>query len=533
MIVAGLRLIKLHVMPNICCFITVLVLITSYLPGQNATYFKVFTYPQKSITGTKIFQDTDGNFVISGHEFASSLSTACVIKITDSGNIIWSKKLETAGPSSHIDDIIQTRDSNYVFALINSWSKETILVKMDRSGDTLWTRTYDHIYSTRKIMETADSGLYLLGLYYRGSNAIDLAALKTDAGGNMQWCRIYSSQGAFGHPSAVEIPGQGYLLGATFENSAVNAYDAVLIKTDLTGNILWSRRYDTGMEDISTTIETGPDGNILIGGLSTTYTPFVQGTRVLKTDTSGAPVWDKLYTGMSVSQALDILPAAGNAYYVAGTCQYPYTSSGDMMLIRINSSGAVQYTRVYLYTFNWADGIYSLTMTRDGGLAMTGGSCVAPCGIALVKTDIEGMTGCYYNLNAQAQDLNTTVMPFPVSDTSWATPLYQAVTINELSLDEHVKCSTVGTEKGEIDLMVSVYPNPFSSIAVVSIKGLRSLDSTVLMICDMQGRVVNRIAMKSDEALISANDLGSGIYLYHLEEKGVRLKTGKIIVLEK
>lgn len=77
---------------------------------------------------------------------------------------------------------------------------------------------------------------------------------------------------------------------------------------------------------------------------------------------------------------------------------------------------------------------------------------------------------------------------------------------------------------------VSVYPNPFHSLA--TIKSATLLDDASLFLYDATGRVVKSVVhVSGDEIKIDRENLAGGIYLYELR-RGRSVSTGKVIIAD-
>jgi hypothetical protein len=90
-------------------------------------------------------------------------------------------------------------------------------------------------------------------------------------------------------------------------------------------------------------------------------------------------------------------------------------------------------------------------------------------------------------------------------------------------------CAGVGAVN--YDNNVSVYPNPFSNEAIISIGKSVSLSNASIHMYDLVGKEVRLISdIQSHELMINRDNLADGMYFYKLINKGQEISTGKLII---
>jgi len=73
--------------------------------------------------------------------------------------------------------------------------------------------------------------------------------------------------------------------------STNNGNDAVLLKFDVNGNLLWERTWGGPDSDESLAVAAAPDGSAYIAGTATSFGPSSSGLFVVKFDSLGNLVW--------------------------------------------------------------------------------------------------------------------------------------------------------------------------------------------------------------------------------------------------
>jgi parallel beta-helix repeat protein len=194
-----------------------------------------------------------------------------LVKTDAYGNVEWEKSygdwLGTCG--------VETIDGGLALtALVASTSNNTIsiiLLKMDAAGNILWNQTLSHsqtpiaMATMPRLLQVADRGFVLVGTQMENNDS-SILLVRTDEDGNIEWNKTYDNDGWEGVFSITEIY-EGYaILGATNSSTARGLIDVWLVRTDLTGNVLWDSTYGGEGMDIGFSIITTRDGGLAFAG---------------------------------------------------------------------------------------------------------------------------------------------------------------------------------------------------------------------------------------------------------------------------
>jgi hypothetical protein len=148
------------------------------------------------------------------------------------------------------------------------------LVKVNQSGETLWTRTYGGVGSEYafEAQETPDRGFILVGCTssYGPNPGWNLYVVKTDSLGDTVWTRTYGRDLDDCAWSLELCDGGGYVvLGYTdYSNGTVG--DMWLLRLDANGDTLWTRRFGGSGCEIGYWISTAHDGGYVLTGWTST-----------------------------------------------------------------------------------------------------------------------------------------------------------------------------------------------------------------------------------------------------------------------
>lgn len=269
---------------------------------------------------------------------------------------------------------------------------DVYLVKTNSSGDTLWTRTYggsglDYGYSVR---QTADSGYIVAGRTWSfGAGDEDIYLVKTNSSGDTLWTRTYGGDATDRCYSVQQMTDGGYILtGLTYSPSSWWDDDMYLIKANSTGDPLWTRTYGWfGTHEAGTSVQQTEDGGYIVAGWTDAF--FDESdwdVYLIKTDSGGDIQWSHTYGGSGFDIAWSVQQTTDGGYVVAGYTESFGAGGGDVYLIKTDSTGDTLWTRTY--GGNGNDCGFFAEQTTDGGYvvsARAGSSC-------LIKTDSTGDT---------------------------------------------------------------------------------------------------------------------------------------------
>lgn len=216
-------------------------------------------------------QDPAGDFVMAGTNASFLPLFGNVIKINSNASVVWAKSY-TGGIATDFWDIKNVSTGGYIMTGSSS-SGGAILVKIDNNGNVVWAYRYQCPDKPGKasseggnaVIETSDGGFLVGGSvnYFWDGNpsnpTIDTSSalgFKVDANGILQWSRVWtiSTTNPDEHYiNDIAESADGYFfVGASSEGSGTlndngdYPRNALLIKTDKSGNLTYLRRWGAG-----------------------------------------------------------------------------------------------------------------------------------------------------------------------------------------------------------------------------------------------------------------------------------------------
>ena len=310
--------------------------------------------------GFSVVETSDGGYAVVGvtFSFGAGADDFWFVKTDVSGNIEWSRTYGGTGEDRG-RSIIQTGDGGY--ALIgHTWSfgvgyGDFRLIKTDATGNMQWSKTYGGVNSEDpwSVVETSDGGYAIAGVTKSfGAGGYDFWLVKTDVSGNMQWSKTYGGTGWDWAFSVVQTNDGGYALAGYTESFGAGNRDFWLVKTDVSGNMQWSKTYGGVGSDTARFLVQTSDGGYAIAGDGF--------ANLMKTNPGGDLLWNASYGGSACS----LVETSDGSYALAGT------KDGDFWLVKTDVSGNMQWSKTYGGT-GWDDA-WAMIQTRDKGYVVTG-----------------------------------------------------------------------------------------------------------------------------------------------------------------
>jgi Ca2+-binding RTX toxin-like protein/methionine-rich copper-binding protein CopC len=280
------------------------------------------------------------------------------------------------------NSIAVTNDGGSIIA--GKLDNDILLLKLDVDGNEVWSKTFggaqgEHGYSVK---QTTDGGYAVYGLTQSlASGRYDNYFIKTDASGNKQWEYLSkASDWSVGY-SFVESRDGGYvLLGNSTKQDPW--LDFEMIKIDATGQQQWVKYFANDLDDTGQMIKATSDGGYILLGYTGMWGSNQQGY-VIKTDASGNAQWKTAWGGSGKEWFRDVVQSSDGSYLVAGITNSYGAGSNDALLLKLNSTGQVQWYKTYGGSGH--DYATALALSGSGNYLLAGG------GVSVGKTDIDAV----------------------------------------------------------------------------------------------------------------------------------------------
>jgi hypothetical protein len=273
-------------------------------------------------------------------------------------------------------DVIQSRDSGYVTAGVtdvNMSNYDMLVVKTDKYGTVLWSKMYGGQFDdyANSIEQTIDGGYIVSGFSYSFSG--DFYLVKIDSAGGVQWSKTFGSVQYDKSYKIHQTTDGGYILtGTLYDNNSFGS-DVALIKISTNGTLQWEKIFgNPAREDRANDVKQTSDGGNIVAGYTNLNGISSKDIYIIKTDSSGTLEWTKVFYSNEDEDALTILQKDDNGYLIGGYTNSNTSPAGnaDALIISTDNSGTIQWAKTYGGVND--DQVFSLDKTNDSGYVAAG-----------------------------------------------------------------------------------------------------------------------------------------------------------------
>lgn len=256
-----------------------------------------------------------------------------------------------------------------------------------------WERTYgggitDVCYA---MAQTQDGGFIMAGMSNSWSGSWpDAYLVKTDVSGNLVWQQTYGgSMGDYLY-SIKETAASGYVCAGIF--NAPFACDVYLLRVNSQGNSVWMQTFGGSGDDRGYDVMQTLDGGYTLIGYTTSFGAGGDDAYLIHTDTSGNMVWQVAIGANLSDRAYAIIQTQAHDYIFCGASN---SQSGglarDAWLVKTDSMGTKIWE--HFYGGSGDESANALAQTSDGGYILCGATSSSGAGsydIYVIKTDAGG-----------------------------------------------------------------------------------------------------------------------------------------------
>lgn len=351
--------------------------------------------------------DVAGNIYVAGFtdgalpsHTSAGMKDAFVAKYDATGSMLWSKQfgsdkddraIGVATDASGNAYVVGHTDGPILPSVTPLGNRDAFIIKFDPSGNVVWARPIGSDRFDRAFNVAVDaSGNACVSGYTDGTlpgqslvGGYDAYIARFDPSGNMVWARQYGSE-LYDHGYGVTMDAASniYVVGDTDgalpgqANAGVR--DAIAVKYDSNGNMVWRRQFGSGLYDNAQGVAVDSSGNAYVAGSTNGALPGYASTSggafIVKfapaatapipsptpapspaptptpqpTGTPGATSVELASASLRVASGADIQVWAKNIRDPYGLGAYDFKVSFDRTKIRINdvSGGAAPFSGV-------------------------------------------------------------------------------------------------------------------------------------------------------------------------------------------
>lgn len=289
--------------------------------------------------------------------------------------------------------------------------ENALLVAVDRNGDERWRREIEGggdaaLWSLHAL---PDGSLVAAGWERVEKTGLDALVVRVDARGEILWRRSIQSAGDQ-RLWSVDVVADGIL--AAGESVANGVTRSLFVRTDLAGNVAVTRAHGEAEVERCFSITALDDGGYVLAGTngsgpreSAGFDGFVARYRA-----DGTRAWERKIGGAGFDVVHDIVRLADGRFAVAGYGDARTDHGFDVFLARLSANGEVEWRR------DFGDGdddrIVDVEALRSGGYALVGYSRRGESDpdVVVRGTDAEGRALFESRLGGAGQELGRAVL---------------------------------------------------------------------------------------------------------------------------
>lgn len=303
-----------------------------------------------------------------------------VVKLSRCGDIEWERSFGGTNYES-ARDVVQTADGGYIVVgetnstdggVVSGYggTKDIWILRLNAAGNLLWQKRYggSGLDIANHLHLLADGSFYVLASSSSNDGNItgnhgtagytDAVLMKLDASGNLLWSRCYGGSKNEEFFDMEIINGRIYIAG--FANSTdgdippqQKNYDVWLLALDANGNKIYSKIYGGSQNDVAYSMTRGNDGSLTLAGYTTSNDGDVNGARgsqdywVININPGNGNInWQRVLGGTEADYANSILTDIDGGYIIGGIA---YSNNedisnplgdGDYWVVKLSSTGA-------------------------------------------------------------------------------------------------------------------------------------------------------------------------------------------------
>lgn len=480
---------------------------------------------------------SDGDGLTNNH----GSNEAWIINLDTFGNILW-EKCFGGSQGDGVQKIIQVSVNSFFLYGGTSSSDGDVqsnpegesdiwIVKINESGDIIWENCYgsEGPEELRDFILTPDGGSLILSRIHAPGGDVsqyygswDVWLCKIDSVGNIEWEKTLGNQ-YLDNAGTLQINSQGniYVLAASVLSGGmvscglnnIDRYDIWLVELNMQGEILNQYCYGGSYNDFGFVFEELDDG-LIFAGITNSNDYDVSGYHgtpgalgyadiwVVRLDENMNIVWQKCLGGSEIEYPAYISQTEDGSFILLGhTSSHNYDVSGnhsapngydsDVWVVKLSSDGELLWQKCY------------------GGLGDEG--LFLPYTV-LQKSDYNFVLASWTDY--VSDDVTCNIHQTYIQD-AW---------IFELDIED----TTNMIEFGSKNCAIIVYPNPTKDYLVFEIPNVKENFQNII-ITNTLGQYVASFDVTGGKTIWDTRQIKEGIYIYSFYSES-SIKSGKIVI---
>jgi len=350
--------------------------------------------------GVFVSPTSDGGYVAVGltRSFGEGDDDIYLVRIDATGSVLWTQTY--GGPETDNGWSVHESAGGLVIAgFTESFGMggfDCYLIRTDLEGEMQWSKTFGGEHNDRcwALLPASDGGYVLVGETTSfGSGAEDCYLIKTDAAGNEVWSKTFGGEKGDRCFSITQADDGGFLLAGQTYSEGAGDRDVYLVKTDASGNEVWSKTFGGPASDVGHSVTRTAEGDFVVTGYTTSFAIAEDDPYLIKIDARGQTQWTRVIAMEGVNHTLTGEQAADGGFFLGGFSNFGPNGANAALLVKTDGDGNLEWSRDLFATTTGQSLGYTVRATSDGGSILTGHTTVGSTGdldLFMVKVDREG-----------------------------------------------------------------------------------------------------------------------------------------------
>jgi len=325
--------------------------------------------------GASIAMDDNGNLIMAGYSqsFGSNALDYFAILVDPEGTVEWAQNYGFYYYDSALR-VLPTQDGGYILNGTAGWgseyNKQMYVIKMDDTGAQEWDISFGNTGDEigRDIIQNPDGSFLFLGNTTSfGAGGYDVWLTMADVNGDPDvGYTIGTVDNDFGQSMIRDVDGGYVIVGNQCCTAGYGGKDGKITKVriDNTIHVAWSYLFGGTDEDAANDVVLSHDSSYVIAGYTKSFGEGNMDMWVRKKDSTAGAIWAYTIGGTGTDVAESIVRTPDNGFAVLGFTDSFGQSVTDMMLVKIDADGLVEWA--YTYGFIGYEYGKSVMIDNDG-----------------------------------------------------------------------------------------------------------------------------------------------------------------------
>jgi Secretion system C-terminal sorting domain len=314
-------------------------------------------YPDGSLQWTKTFgganednancmiQTNDSGYVVAGStkSFGQGYEDILIVKFNSAGELLWARTIGGA-EMDMATTLKQTSDGGYVLAgysashVVNG----LMIVKITENGNIEWSKIADNVsdgWMSSSIVLSADGGYGIACTIDSVLGRSDMCFIKLNELGLLQWSWVIGGTEDDQAFSVSQTGDHGYALAGFSNTFGAGSPDLYIVKLSVGGTLEWTRTIGGWNDDYAISIMNSLDGNLIVAGEGATFGNGWFDMYLMKLDTRGRLLWSKTIGGPEIDVMRSIVTDNEGGFIAVGRTYSFGSGESDMFLVKTDSVG--------------------------------------------------------------------------------------------------------------------------------------------------------------------------------------------------